>query len=371
MKRDEFLKLLKEAEKNGGSIPRAHKDVTVTVKDSDDEKRRITFVASTEDVDRDNDTIRVDGWSWKNFLKNPVMPWGHNYSLPPVARIPKVWIEDKALMIEAEFPTVDTVGENSFEDKIYKMYRDKFLNTVSVGFNPTRYEWVERDKGAMGIDFIEQELWEVSACTIPSNPNAVMVRAKDAGILTDDDIEILTKWQKTPGQEVDIMESAWDSFAEALAENFDKEIMSKVDDPPEYTAIEGIDGDRETKNEITLDVISDQMSELINIMKATNKHILKLKPKPADPDTGADPDQGGHGVDDDEIDDDTLKTALETMNQEPEPDHEEMTEEQLTEIVATAASNALKRVTDRVGGIEQNLGIVDPNSLKFKKKSED
>jgi len=356
MKRDEFLKLLKEAEKNGGSIPRAHKDVTVTVKDSDDEKRRITFVASTEDVDRDNDTIRVDGWSWKNFLKNPVMPWGHNYSLPPVARIPKVWIEDKALMIEAEFPTVDTVGENSFEDKIYKMYRDKFLNTVSVGFNPTRYEWVERDKGAMGIDFIEQELWEVSACTIPSNPNAVMVRAKDAGILTDDDIEILTKWQKTPGQEVDIMESAWDSFAEALAENFDKEIMSKVDEP---------EPDPEPA---TLKTISDKLTELINIMKAVNHHILKLKPEPVEPDTSAEPDDDGT-VDADDIDDDTLKTALETMNQEPEPENEEMTEEQLTEIVATATGNVMKKITDRVGGIERNLGIVDPNTLEFQTRS--
>ncbi|MBW1777363.1 MAG: HK97 family phage prohead protease [Deltaproteobacteria bacterium] len=197
-----LTELLKAAAESEGPAPRLYKDIGVSIKEVDDASRTFTAVASTEDVDRDGDMIRADGWNLKEFKKNPVIPWGHNYSLPPVARAVKVWVDGKKLMVKIKFPQPETVGEFSFEDKIYRMYRDGFLNSFSVGFNADRFEHVERranGRSRIGTDFIKQTLWEISAVTIPANPGATIERAKSEGILTDEDVEILTKWQQKPG----------------------------------------------------------------------------------------------------------------------------------------------------------------------------
>ena len=226
MNESKLTELLKAAAENGGAAPRLYKDVGVKIKEIDDKSRTFTAVASTADVDRDGDSISVEGWNLKEFKKNPVIPWGHNYSLPPVARAEKVYIKDDKLMVKIRFPQPETVGENSFEDKIYKMYRDGFLNTFSVGFNPERFEHVERrtnGRSRIGTDFLKQTLWEISAVTIPANPNATIERAKSAGILSDEDAETLLKWQQRPGTDSQVYidsgigESTFKSVAEAIA----------------------------------------------------------------------------------------------------------------------------------------------------------
>ena len=47
-------------------------------------ERKYEFIASTSDIDRDDEVIEVTGWDLKNFKKNPVIMWAHNYSNPPI-----------------------------------------------------------------------------------------------------------------------------------------------------------------------------------------------------------------------------------------------------------------------------------------------
>ena len=138
----------------------------------------IKFIISTNGVDRDGDTIAVDGWNLKNFRKNPVVPWAHNYGEPPVARAIGTKVEGKDLVSKAMFTGKDLYP---FGDMIGKMYRQKFLSAVSVGFNPSKFVFVEDSERKFGIDFLEQELLEYSAVPVPSNPEA-LIQARSKGI---------------------------------------------------------------------------------------------------------------------------------------------------------------------------------------------
>jgi len=141
-----------------------------------DEKNRIlTLVASTEAVDRYGDIIRVKGWKLANYMKNPVFLWGHRSSDPPIGRSVRVWTETNppALVHDIQFATKDVYP---FADTIYKLYKGKFLNATSVGFMPLSEPTPAYDEEGNltgGQEFTNQELLELSAVSIPANPEAL------------------------------------------------------------------------------------------------------------------------------------------------------------------------------------------------------
>jgi len=147
------------------------KDMHPELKAFDEENRTITAVASTETPDRYGDVVLQDGWVLENFLKNPVMPWGHDYHQPPVAKITDIKVENKKLVFTAKFPEK---GINSFADMIFEMYKTGFLNAFSVGFIPIEYEQNEHG----GYTFKKQELLEISAVLVPANQEALMMTYK-------------------------------------------------------------------------------------------------------------------------------------------------------------------------------------------------
>src|SRR5205814_8752959 len=63
----------------------------------------------------------------------------------------------------------------------YGLYRGKFLNAVSVGFIPVRWENGGPDT-AFSRRYLEQELLEVSAVAIPANPHALALGLKSGAV---------------------------------------------------------------------------------------------------------------------------------------------------------------------------------------------
>jgi HK97 family phage prohead protease len=156
-------------------------DVTISKIDQLDElNKSFVAVASTEDEDRDKDIIRQNGWDLKNFKKNPMIPWMHDYWGVPVARSIRTWVDrnKKRLLFKPQFDENDDTSM-----KIFNKYKNGFLTSFSVGFrgieaNPRD----EHDAWFGGREFIKQELLEISAVTIPANPNAtVNVNSEVAG----------------------------------------------------------------------------------------------------------------------------------------------------------------------------------------------
>jgi HK97 family phage prohead protease len=142
------------------------------VKAADGEARKLTFTISTASVDRDGDSVAVAGWKLDNYLKNPVVLWSHFAWELPIAKATRVWIEGGAtLMAEAEFTPQGLVP---LADQVFEMYKTGFLRATSVGFRAIKWNYVDDKDRGYGVDFIEQELFEFSAVTLPANPEALI-----------------------------------------------------------------------------------------------------------------------------------------------------------------------------------------------------
>ena len=66
-------------------------DFGSVVKGVDSDNRTITLIASDESIDRDGDIISAKGWELKNYLKNPIFLWVHQYSIVPLSRCLKIF----------------------------------------------------------------------------------------------------------------------------------------------------------------------------------------------------------------------------------------------------------------------------------------
>lgn len=140
-----------------------------------EEDRILRFIGSSEAQDRDGDTISSSGWELDNYKKNPVFLWGHNYSIPPIGRAINVVVRNKQLIFDIQFADESIYP---LADTIYKLYKGGFLSATSVGFvgkegNPT----------ATGVHYTRQELLELSAVPVPSNPTALQ-QAKAKGLIS-------------------------------------------------------------------------------------------------------------------------------------------------------------------------------------------
>ena len=133
------------------------------------ENRPMTFVISSEEVDRHGDVILAEGWRLAAYQRNPVFLWAHDYTRPVIGRAVSVWPEPEQLLARMEFAPTD------FAREVASLYRNGYQQGVSVGFKPLRYEERRQEKtGAfLGIRFLEQELLEVSAVPVPANRSAL------------------------------------------------------------------------------------------------------------------------------------------------------------------------------------------------------
>lgn len=152
------------------------------IKSIDVDKRQIEFIISTAAVDRYGDIVEVKGWDLKAYKANPVVLFGHNSSIPPIGKAIKTWRDGDALRSIAEFMPQDI---SAFAHSIFRMYQEKFLRAVSVGFKPLKYERLKDEEGneTWAYRFLKQELLEFSAVPIPANPEA-LVAAREKGIDT-------------------------------------------------------------------------------------------------------------------------------------------------------------------------------------------
>jgi hypothetical protein len=159
----------------------------------------LDFVASTATLDRYHEVIEPAGWRLESYRRNPVFQNAHNYG-------DILFTLGKALTTE-----VRTLGErqalcqriqfaaevNPVARIAYGLYKGGFLNAVSVGFIPLKWEDGDGGRGASEGEalergasprrrYLEQELLEVSAVAIPANPDALALGLKSGAIVKAD-----------------------------------------------------------------------------------------------------------------------------------------------------------------------------------------
>ena len=140
------------------------------VKEINADQRTLTAYASTGDVDRDNEVIRPEAWinSVRQMGSVPLL-WAHEYRVPPVGRAGDFAIDGHGLKFTAKF------AATGFADEIWGLYRDGFLDSFSVGFQPKVWEDHSEDNGPRRT-YTEAELHEISAVPVPANPHARVER---------------------------------------------------------------------------------------------------------------------------------------------------------------------------------------------------
>ena len=146
----------------------------------DEAKGRVSAIVSSESRDRDGDVIRAEGWSLDNFMRHPVLLASHDYhSLrSQIGEWESMEVEGKTMRGVARF----FIGKGNDEaDWAFQLAKEKAL-AFSVGFVPDMEKAVPLQKddpfGSQGMEFKGQELLEVSAVTVPSNPDALQRVAK-------------------------------------------------------------------------------------------------------------------------------------------------------------------------------------------------
>lgn len=121
----------------------------------------VEFIASTDSVDRQGDSIDPNGWDLSNLGKNLPLLWAHDDRSLPIGRVVEAHVDGNALITSVEFAT----KVNDFAKQVYDLVVGGFLNAVSVGFMPKSFD----AEGKM----VSQELLELSVVNIPANQDAL------------------------------------------------------------------------------------------------------------------------------------------------------------------------------------------------------
>ena len=164
---------------------------STAIRSIDEKSRQIVFTASTPSVDRYGDSIDPDGFELANFKRNPVFLFQHRSTDPPVGKVNRIWIEPKkALVAQVEFATKSVYP---FAETVWQLYRNKFLQAVSVGFLPLESEPLMDGGRRSGEHYLRQELLEISSVAVPANADC-LARAVHKGILNDGQARAFEKY---------------------------------------------------------------------------------------------------------------------------------------------------------------------------------
>lgn len=149
----------------------------------DEATGRVSAIVSSESVDRDGDVIRAEGWNLKNFMNHPVVLANHDYTKlqSQIGVWEKMEVQGTKMKGVARF----FIGKGNEEaDWAFELAKEHQL-AFSVGFIPNMDKasplYPDDAFGVRGMEFKGQELLEVSAVTVPSNPDALQRIVKGIG----------------------------------------------------------------------------------------------------------------------------------------------------------------------------------------------
>jgi len=136
----------------------------------------ISWVMSDFSVDRDLERIDPAGWDLKNFKKNPVVLWSHDFMRPAIGKIESPRVKDEQLVGKVRFSSKEV---DPFAAMIEAKIREGIIRAGSVGFLSQKIEIIDDPKVTEFLIHRKQELYEFSIVNIPANVNATVSRSAD------------------------------------------------------------------------------------------------------------------------------------------------------------------------------------------------
>lgn len=143
----------------------------IEVKSFDDDQRIIEGVATTPAPDRLKD--RVNPLGAKFTLPIPFL-WQHRHS-EPIGNVIDADPKKSGIPFKAQLAKTDEPGTLKDRlDEAWLSLKLKLVRATSIGFNPLKWSFI--DDG--GIDYEEWDWLELSAVTIPAQPEAAITAVK-------------------------------------------------------------------------------------------------------------------------------------------------------------------------------------------------
>jgi len=140
----------------------------IEVKVDEDKDWMFDVVATTEDIDRDGEIIKVKWRDIKNWEKNPVILANHQYTIETIIwKGVKFYTSDGVKRMKGYFSKTNPLGVLA-----RNLYNEGMLKTVSVWFMVKERDMNDR------LIITKAELLEVSFVAVPCNPNAVSLDGK-------------------------------------------------------------------------------------------------------------------------------------------------------------------------------------------------
>ena len=290
-------------------------------------------VATDETIDRHGESLSIDAWDLKNFKKNPVLQWAHDYYSPPVGLAKSIKRDGEKLVFE---PVFHEFTQHAREIK--KLYEEGIMTAFSVGFIPHYEGQGENQK-------VKLELLEISAVPIPANPAAIVIE-KSIKEMTEEDKNKINKWVEN---EVEAETKVWDEI--------DNEIRYRIKDPDLF--------EDDSFRTIKIKKDKPRINGIIGKLKGEDTTTLQSLRFPKD-------------------DDWTLEEAKQWVKDHPDVgktvyvDIEEMETEQKAGRVLSkknrttieAAMAALQGILDADSASEDNKNNVEPQILKIQNEIE-
>ncbi len=165
--------------------PGEGKDETMTpqILNVDSTNRTVTAVISTSVPDRSGDVIRPDGIANRaEFLRNPVVLWAHQRTMPPVGTCINLEITRERVIATTKFAAGVPLAED-----VFRLYQQGVLRGWSIGFLPKRAGLRHTSDGRRGLLVESWDLLEYSAVPVPENPQALTLALRD-GLLTSGEL---------------------------------------------------------------------------------------------------------------------------------------------------------------------------------------
>lgn len=166
-----FIRFLKDNTHGGVVTPHVEVFKTVTVEKKNNEEEFFHWIMSTMDLDRDKEKVDVKGWLLETYLKNPVVLWSHDWSLPAIGYAKNVKADD-VLSGDLIFNSKEI---DSFGWSIGQRVKEGSLRSGSVGFRVEEVEFIDHKSNVdeeADLIYRKQELLEFSICNVPANPFA-------------------------------------------------------------------------------------------------------------------------------------------------------------------------------------------------------
>jgi HK97 family phage prohead protease len=130
----------------------------------------ISGYASTVSKDRSGDVVLATAWekdtALGNYLKNPIVLFGHNHD-EPIGKMVDYKLDEYGLQVDIEVFDVD--------QRVYKLVKGGALSTFSIGFRLKDYKFDEHSDTFL---ITELELFEISIVSVPCNQDCTFELAK-------------------------------------------------------------------------------------------------------------------------------------------------------------------------------------------------